>query len=169
MRVVFIFGIFSLLMLGVKMANADDAQLTSATLHATIGNDICSLHEEWVDKFGVYLDKQETHSVSYRATREVKVFFLLEELKNTKKYCGRILDVLNVIGSMKEGMGVEYKCNETGKKKTHWGNIFGLSKDGAESGRYVKPIKAWKVNSETWKFEEISNKGIVCDTTGFED
>ena len=162
-------GIVCLLILGVQRVNAVEQRLTTGTLPAAIGKDICSLNENWTDKFGVYLEKQEKHSVEFRGTSEVTAFFLIVESNGIPKYCGRILDVLNVAGYMKQGKGVEYKCDQKGKKKGHWGNIFGLSKDGAKSGNFVTPFKAWKVNHETWKFEEISNKGILCDTTGFED
>lgn len=155
--------------LTTQLVNANEVQSTSTDIKGAIGKDICSLKEDWLDKFGVYIDTREKYAVSYRSTKDQKLFFLLVESKGSTKYCGNILDILDVTVNMEEGTGVEYKCNERGKKAIHWGNIFGLSKEGIKSGRFIKPIRAWIVNSKTWKIEPISNKKIVCDTSGFSD
>jgi hypothetical protein len=161
---------FGIVSIAVSCANGQQVPFTSAGIASLRGKDVCKLQGEFPKRLGVYLDHRKEHAIQYREADGVTAIFLLR--KPLSDDCGIVDAVLDLTPLIKVGESPEFKCytgNEGGTTWGKWGHVVGLANNHGGTKRRVKARLAWRVNIGEKRFEEIDDKTVECDTSGYED
>ena len=148
-------------------ANAEATKkilFNSESIRNARGENYCNLSTtEDVGKEGLYLGPNKEYAVEQRWNGKYLFLFLL---KNSKppRYCGTILDVLDLSNVRTTEEFVLFKCQMRHRVHTKSASIMGLGDNHKGAIRYVKPSKAWQANSSLERFMPIDPKNVICDT-----
>ena len=150
-------------------ASGGEVPFTPAGIASLKGKDVCNLEGEFPEQSGVYLDLRKEHAVQYRERDGVIAVFLLS---SPTLRCGVVDASLDLTSLIRKGETVEFKCytnREGGTVWGKWGHIVGLADNQRGLKRFVTAHLAWRVNIKEKRFEQLKDKVVHCDTSGYAD